>query len=112
MLAHRSVHWSRPIIVSEESWRLGAVLPLVMASSNAALDSAGAWAPGFGVLGQCRGDGGRCVTMRLHVVHERWVLVSQGRRVKGRGLVLGGILGGGGSALGPLVGSRRAGLLW
>jgi len=80
--------------------------------SKAALDPAGVGAPGFGVLGQCRGDGGRCVTMRLHVVHERWVLVSQGRRVKGRGLVLGGILGGGGSALGPLVGSRRAGLLW
>ena len=43
----------------EESCRLGAVLPLVMASSNAALDPAGVGAPGFGVLGQCRGDWGR-----------------------------------------------------
>ena len=50
--------------------------------------------------------------MRLHVVHERWVLVSQGWRVTGRGLVLGGVLGGRGSALGSLVGSCRAGLLW
>ena len=32
--------------------------------------------------------------------------------LKGKAAVLGGVLGGGGTALGPRVGSRRAGLLW
>ena len=113
MLAHRSVHWSRPTVVSEVGCRLEAVLPLGMASCNAAFDSAGAGAPGLGVLGQCRGDWGRRAAMGFHVNQQCCVLVSHGRRVKARGLVPRsiGVLGGEGSALNPLVGSRRAGLL-
>ena len=59
MLAHRGVHWSRPVVISKVTCRFGAVLPLGMASSHAALDPAGARAPGIGGLGQCRGDWGK-----------------------------------------------------
>jgi len=60
MLALCGVHWSRPIVTSDEvSCQLGAVLPLVMAGSNAALDPAGVGAPGSRVLGRCKEDWGR-----------------------------------------------------
>jgi len=89
VLAHRNVHRLRPIVVGVPKCRFWAILPLAMASANAALDPAGVGASGFGVLGHCMGNWGRCV--------------SQDRSL---------VLGGGGRALGPHVGSHRAGLLW
>ena len=65
-----------------------------LANSNAALVPAGVEAPGFGMFGQCKGNWGRQVTMKLQFTQQCWLLVSQGRSL---------VLGGGGRALVPLV---------
>ena len=57
MLAHRSVHWTWPFVVSKVICRLGAVLPLGMARSHAALDPAGAGGLALGCLASAGGIG-------------------------------------------------------